>query len=346
MKQPAHRSKHDLINLHRALFVNMSETFGVVEVSYDKHGRYTDCILREANPAFERASGLTRDQIIDRPVREFMRDTPDLESYLNLYRQVERTGTPAHFDAQYPPQNRYFRVSAFPMGNHQVGVFSVDTTEQVLAQQKLRELTAQLIRAEERERARIADILHEDLQQILVAAQYAVSGIEALPPAELVRTARQLMEMMTKAVETSRFVATALRPPALYELGVGAALFWLADEMRRKHRLTVELNVTAGAEPASLDVRIFIFQAVREFLLNVIKHAQVSTVQVSMGLDELDQIQVRVCDRGAGFSMSSNPRSGFGLFSIRERVGLLGGRLEVQSQPGQGTSVCLTLPKQ
>lgn len=251
MNQSVGHPENDLINVYQTLFHNMSETFGVVEVVYDEHGHWTDCVLREANPAFERASGISRDQFINRPVREFMRDTPDLDSYLNLYVQVESTGAPAQFDASYPPLNRYFRVFAFPLGAHQVGVLSVETTERVLAQQKLRELTAQLIRAEEKERARIADILHDDLQQILVAAQYALNGIGNLPPAELARVRGQLMEMMTKAIEVSRLAATALRPPALYDIGVGAALFCLAEDMKKKHGLTVDLQVAAAAEPSS-----------------------------------------------------------------------------------------------
>lgn len=338
-------AKTDFLFLHQALFLHMAETFGVVEVLYDEHGDWKDCILREANPAFERVTGLSRDQFIDRSVREFMQGTPDLEAYLNLYVQVDRSGKPAHFDASYPPQNRYFRVSSFPLGAHQVGVLSIDITEQVLAQQKLRELSAQLVRAEEKERARIADILHDDLQQILVAAQYAVSGLETLSPEEHARASRRLTVMLTKAIETSRLVATALRPPALYDLGVGAALFWLAGEMKQQHNLIVDLQVAAAAEPASLDERIFIFQAVRELILNVIKHAGVSIVHVRMALEAHDLILIEVCDEGAGFADSGKQPLGFGLFSIRERVGLLGGRLDIRSTVGKGTCVSLTLPK-
>ncbi len=331
---------------YESLFNNMSETYGVVEVLYDERGNWTDCVLREANPAFERASGVPRDQFINRSARAFMRGTPDLETYLTAYAHVDRTGKPFQFDAGYPPQNRHFRVSAFPLGDHRVGVLSIDTTERVLAQQKLRELTAELVRAEEKERARIADILHDDLQQILVAAKYAVSGLDTQPRAEQSRTVCMLTDMLAKAIETSRFVTTALRPPALYELGVGAALCWLADEMKQKHKLTVELQVDAAAEPTSLDMRVFIFQAVRELLLNVVKHAGVSAVHVRMSIDEEGRTQVEVCDKGAGIRASQTPSHGFGLFSIRERIGLLGGRLDVESAPGTGTRILLSVPKQ
>ncbi len=331
-------------SLFHALFNNMSETFGVVEVVFDARGEWVDCLLREANPAFERASGLKRDQFINRSVRDFMRDTPDLETYLAIYARVARTGQAEHFKASYPPQNLFFHVSAFPLGDRRVGVLSVNVSEQVQAENKLRELSAQLIRAEEKERARIADILHEDLQQILVAAQYALSGIEKLPPDELARTARQLTEMLAKAVENSRLVATALRPPALYELGVGAALFWLAEEMKRTQGLTVDLNVAAAAEPATIDERIFVFQTIRELLLNVIKHAGVKEAQVRMERDAGGMIRITVSDRGRGYSEPERIRPGFGLFSIRERAGLLGGRLEMETRPGEGTRVSLILP--
>lgn len=328
-----------------SLFNNMSETYGVVEIIYDADGRMADCLLREANRAFERAVGLPRDQFIDHRARDFMLDTPDLDTYLEAYAEVDRTGKPVQFDASYPPHNLHFRVSAFPLGAHRVGVLSIDTTARVLAQQKLRELTSELVRAEEKERARIADILHDDLQQILVAAKYAASGMDLQPRDEQARTVHLLMDMLGKAIDTSRLVTTALRPPALYELGVGAALFWLAEEMKKKHGLTVELQVDAAAEPVTMDARIFVFQAVREMLLNVVKHAGVRLVHVRMALTPQGQVRVEVADEGAGFPTAAGQPRGFGLFSIRERASLMGGLLDIKSAAGHGATISLTMPR-
>ena len=328
-----------------SLFNNMSETYGVVEIIYDSEGRMIDCLLREANRAFERAVGLPRDQFINRRARDFMLGTPELDTYLAAYAEVDRTGRAVQFDASYPPQNLHFRVSAFPLGAHRVGVLSIDTTERVLAQQKLRELTAELVRAEEMERARIADILHDDLQQILVAAKYAVSGMDAQPRDEQSRTVHMLTDMLGKAIETSRFVTTALRPPALYELGVGAAFFWLAEDMKKKHGLTVDLHIDAAAEPSTMDTRIFVFQAVREMLLNIVKHSGVRLVHVRMELTPQGHLRVDVTDEGAGFVAAKGSSRGFGLFSIRERSSLMGGHLDIRTAAGQGTTISLTLPR-
>jgi signal transduction histidine kinase len=238
------------------------------------------------------------------------------------------------------------------LGNRRVGVLSIDTTERVLAQQllqerttQLRALAAELVFAEERERARIAEILHDDLQQVLVAANYTLCGVSSALPAEPARAIRKVADMLMEALDTSRFVTRSLRPPALYEHGVEAALADLSRELKEKHGLAVSVEVNPAAEPGSSELRAFIFQAIRELLLNVIKHACVKEAQVRLVVHEEGWVQVAVRDSGVGFDPLKNKLSGMGLFAMRERVGYFGGRMEIRSAPGDGTCIRLVLPK-
>ena len=210
---------------------------------------------------------------------------------------------------------------------------------------QLRALTAQLVRAEEHERARIAEILHDDVQQMLVAVQYTISGVQGSPKAERERTVRKANEILREAVERTRSLSITLRPPVLYEFGVGAALSWLSGEVREQQGLSVQMQVDEAAEPASNELRTFIFQSVRELLLNVVKHSGVRAAEVRLGLVGDDRIRVQVQDSGVGFDESHGKAACMGLLGIRERAGFLGGTMEISSESGKGTCVTLILPK-
>ena len=135
-----------------------------------------------------------------------------------------------------------------------------------------------------------------------------------------------------------------LRPPVLYELGLAAALNWLADQMKTDLGLTVEVQADAAAEPTSDDMRAFLYQSARELLFNVSKHAGVKAARVRVGGDGADNLRIEVSDRGAGFDVSASKPISLGLFNIRERAAHFGGRMETRSEQGQGTCVTITLP--
>lgn len=204
---------------------------------------------------------------------------------------------------------------------------------------QLQALASQLTEAEQRERRRIAYVLHEDLQQLLVATKFSVG---LLRDKGYRHAAEQAFESLDRAIEVSRTLTHELRLPVLYELGLGPALEWLGRQARAKYDLTVEVDVDPQAEPASDNLRILLFEAAQGLLLNVVKHAHVN--RASIRLSRIDnQVQLFVADPGVGFDPSQR-RGGFGLFSIRERLELLGGQVEVDSAPGRGTRVSLTVP--
>jgi len=221
-----------------------------------------------------------------------------------------------------------------------------------LAEQRasqLRLLAAELTQAEERERQRVARLLHDQLQQILVASRIKLTILRRHEPDS--KQSLLLGEMdglLAEALRESRSLTASLSPPILYDRGLLAGLQWLARQAQEDYHLTVDLHAETEMEPAELATRILLFQAVRELLLNTAKHAQTSRAVVTVSHLANDRLRFVVSDDGVGFApaelQNHSKPSGFGLFSIRERLELIGGRMEVTSAPGQGTRVTLEAP--
>lgn len=208
---------------------------------------------------------------------------------------------------------------------------------------QLRAMTAKLIGAEEAERERIGHILHEDLQQILVWLRYAIEA----PPKGLSRKElrSQVLDIVDKAIQRTRSLSADLLPPILVGESLRDGLVRLAGDMEHQCGLVVTLKVSAVAEPKSEAMRVFICRAVRELLLNIVKHAGSRKAGLRVSLSSGETIRVEIRDRGRGFDVSRLRSVGLGLFRIRERAVHFGGDLKVASTPGNGTRITLILPK-
>ena len=139
-----------------------------------------------------------------------------------------------------------------------------------------------------------------------------------------------------------------LSPPILYDLGFEPAMEWLAEHMQQQYGLVVEVEDDNHPKPLDNEARVLLFRAVRELLFNVLKHAQASCARVCMRRDG-EHLRVIVEDNGVGFApdqvgASSGKIEGFGLFSIKERLNYFGGRMEIESTPGEVTRVILSFP--
>ncbi|MHC4589498.1 MAG: sensor histidine kinase, partial [Planctomycetota bacterium] len=154
--------------------------------------------------------------------------------------------------------------------------------------------------------------------------------------------------LIDTAIKSIRSLTFDLAPPVLYEVGLEPALESLADQIQERHGIQCVFEDDAQAKPVSTDLKVVLHHAVRELLANVAKHAQASSVYVSIRRDGAD-VRIRVEDDGIGFEP---PKSGFrvsrsggyGLFHVGERLKHLGGRLDVESQPGHGTTVTVVAP--
>lgn len=214
---------------------------------------------------------------------------------------------------------------------------------------QLQAMAAELTRAEERERRRLAEVLHDHLQQLLAASQMQIDVLSRRaqsPAVELDFT--NVANLLAQSLDTSRSLTVELSPPILYDSGLVAALQWLSHWMREKHELNVHLEVEDEIEPDDEDLRILLFKAVRELLFNTAKYAGVHEVHVQVRQGNEARLEVTVVDEGSGFdpekANQQKGSGGFGLFSIRERLELMGGRLSVWSRPGKGTRVMLQVP--
>jgi signal transduction histidine kinase len=216
---------------------------------------------------------------------------------------------------------------------------------------QLRRLTAELTQAEQRERRRLAQILHDHLQQLLFGAKLQVGALrsENVDLSVLTPALAQLEDLLHQSINASRSLTVELYPPILRAEGLEQVLEWLVSWVRDHHGLDVELSTEIDAVPIAEDVRVTIFHAVRELLFNVIKHAGVGRARVRASDAGDDRLKIVVSDEGAGFEPSrvhgtADPSAGFGLFGVRERRESLGGELDLDSSPGRGTRVTLLLP--
>lgn len=213
------------------------------------------------------------------------------------------------------------------------------------SQQRLRALASELNLTEQRERRRLAADLHDYLAQLLVVGRMKLSqalnkpgGVVARRPVE------EAEDILDQALTYTRSLVSQLVPPVLEQFGLAAALSWLADQMCR-HGLTVAVRVPQETPALNVDDAALMYQSVRELLMNVVKHANTSEAMVTLEYEEGRVLTVRVHDEGVGFVESAGIATDkFGLFSIRERMHVLGGELAIESSPGQGTTATLLLP--
>ena len=214
---------------------------------------------------------------------------------------------------------------------------------------RLRELALELTEAELRERRRVARILHDHFQQVLVAAKLQVGVLLSRVRAEQLRaSARQADELLAEAIQGARTLAVELSPPLLHEAGLAAGLEWLRQRMLQQHHLQVRVTADARIDPGTDDVRAFIYESIRELLFNVVKHAGVREARLAMRRQD-GNIVVTVEDDGAGLAPTPDLApdqlpNGSGLFSIAQRLELLGGSLSFEKVEGPGTCVKLRIP--
>jgi signal transduction histidine kinase len=217
---------------------------------------------------------------------------------------------------------------------------------------QLQVLASELTRTEHRERRRLAQILHDHLQQILYAARLGLGALRRRDPSEPLdeEAVSRVDALLEQSLDVSRSLTVELSPPVLYEAGLAAALEWLGRHTQETCGLTVVVDADSRADPESEDLCMLLFTAARELLFNVIKHAHTRTARVEMTATPTGDVRLVVSDEGSGLNSArlneeKAANSGFGLFSIRERLELLGGRLEVDSVLGEGTRVTVSAPR-
>lgn len=221
------------------------------------------------------------------------------------------------------------------------------TAELTVRNRQLARLTSELTLAEQRERKRLAELLHDHLQQILAGARLhleILAGETGMADKPAYKSAHALIN---ESLQMSRSLSSELSPPVLYQNGLPEAMQWLTRWMAATHRLDVDLDLTGDFPFIREEHRVLLFHSVRELLFNVVKHADTSRAWLAMQ-EKNGRVRISVSDKGRGCDPDhwkmDGPDTGFGLFIIRERLELLGGDLEIASEPNAGTTVTIFLP--
>ncbi len=358
---------------HKELFDSIDSGFCIIKLKYE-NSKAVDFTFIEVNPAFKKHTGFK--DAMGKSIKEL---NPDLEDHwLEIYGEVGLTGKPKQFVAKTKSINRWYDVYAFRTGEpeeYRVAILFEDITERKENEERIRQLNDQLEKrveertselenranelqqlalklsdTEEREQQRIAEILHDDLQQYLVAIRFHLQLVKPKNPSEkIVKKMKFLEELIDDSVQKCRTLSHELSPAVLHQNGFIAALEWLARDMEKKQGLKVELKKTEEAEPDTKSLATLLYRSVRELLFNCVKHSKADKVFVE-AVCENNIIKVTVSDEGEGFDpkkakQRDTEEKGFGLFNIEERIKYLGGNLDIKSAPGKGTSIAIKITK-
>jgi PAS domain S-box-containing protein len=324
-------------------------------IRYDRQ-----CRRIYVNPEFQRVCGLDATQLLGRKAGRVLAAPALIERrFRNKLRAVMKTGVAAKFELSWDvagkPQCWY--VHAVPEYDASGAIQSGLTIWRDISERKevehrlresyemLRELTSRRETAREEERKRIARELHDELGQQLTALRMGASTLRIRfgpDNPELTEQVQKLLELADQTMQVVRDAVSSLRPGAL-DAGISAALEWLAAEFSRGTQVTYSLSVPDENLPLAEERAIALFRIVQEALTNVARHARARHVYVKLERAGADCL-LEVRDDGCGFDPVATRKRSFGLAGMKERMLMLGGKIEIISAPGKGTTIKVDLP--
>lgn len=344
----------------------------------DAAGRYQGC-----NPAFTEIMGVTAEEMRGKTVYELW---PSEHAVVYHEKDLEVMRKAEHQTYEFKVKDKdgnerpvIFNKDVFLNEDGEVaglvGSF-LDITERKMAEETLKKLNAnleaqvaertakasqralqlqhlalELSNAEDKERQRIASLLHEDLQQYLVTIKLRLEVLadHIEPDSEPAANLRSIQTLLAESIQKTRHLSYELSPPRRLRNDLRAAIEWLARDVTYKHGIEVSTRFYLRKEPLDTrDCNSLLFRSIRELLLNVVKHSGVKSAGIEVREKDVE-LQVCVRDSGHGFDYAALKqqgvlKAGFGLFSIEERIDFLGGRMEIESAPGKGCCVTLRIP--
>lgn len=215
-------------------------------------------------------------------------------------------------------------------------------------QQQLAALTEELLFAEERERHRLAVLLHDSIGQSLAFSRRELGVLQKRVAAPMTETIEDIKKQIDEAIHQTRDLTFELSPTTLHTFGLEAAVEELAEQLSEHEGFRIHFEAPDESLPLTEQNKTLLYRATRELLMNIAKHADAQNVSIT--IDRMDnRIRIRVADDGRGFDVSAMSRTmgdkqGFGIFSIRERLMNVGGSFHIASEPGKGTEVVLIAP--
>lgn len=368
MKEIPHKyfSKNDLDDkvaaINRKLFYRIFDPIALYRVIYDDNGNPTEVVFLDVNPAYERVMGVKRKQVVGHTFSEVW---PCAEKeWHQLVIDVARSGRSKHHEGESRDTGKYLYGLGFSPAKGQVAVVFLDMTNwkrteealrksesQLLSyREELRKLIAKISLTEEETRHSIATKIHDRVGYSLAMIMHRLQRLHGIAQDHNAKNElEEIMKMLDNVIQDTRTLTFEISSPLLYDVGLGAALESVAEQILKPHGIDVDFQEKGDAsEKIDTDISVLLYQMTRELLINVVKHAKASRVFIRLHHGK-NKVRVVVEDDGRGFIIkkrrSQPTASGFGLFSIKERLHSIGGSIQIISEPGKGTTVSLTAPR-
>ena len=321
-----------------------------------------DAMVVFTSPSVERVLGHDPDRLLGGPLGEILHPDDRRKVKMVLQRLAARPGESETFEMRCAHRDGSWRTleavakglrnlppAAYVINSRDISQRKEWEKKSFSYQAQLRSLASRLSLAEEQVRRQIATGLHEDIGQNLSVINLKLGSLRrtvASPEVEV--QLAELASLLDLTLQSTRNLTFELSPPILYDIGLEASIKWAVARFERRHGIACRVEDDGEPKPLAEDVRSVLFRSVLEALNNSMKHASAQAVTVAMRREE-QTIRITVADDGVGFDPASvdsrlGRPSGFGLFSIRERLELLDGHLAVVSAPGQGTRLEMVAP--
>ena len=321
-----------------------------------------DGALYNVNPAWLDLTGVARkEEAIGKTSLELglIADAAQRQSILNEFRQ---RGFVRNVEQTFCTTKGVQRTVLVNLDKVEIGgrTFILSTMEEITERKraeeelfenhrKLEAMAIELSLAEERERDRIAGELHDQVGQRLIFGKMKLGALASqVQVAECMEHVEALERIIDLSIQDIRTLTFQLRPPLLASVGLEAALRWLGEEFQENNGLLLTFCDVGQQKPMRYEARSTVFQAVREILLNTVKHADATRIGITVRRDA-DMLLVCVSDNGRGFDLAEarekkTKSGGFGLINVQRRIEHLGGSIMIESRPGSGTRVTIMAP--
>ncbi len=269
--------------------------------------------------------------------------------------KVLQAGTPVRFEDH--EEDQVYDVCIFPVFNaigeiENLAIHVHDITELKQAESHIHTLTHDLIKAQENERQRIARDLHDHVAQDLSSSRIACDTLfdnQKETPKQVIQRAKKLSKMLQKSIQTVRDIAYDLRPPILDQLGLVRAIYQYCEDFSERTSIPFQFH-SAGMDKLSLnfDTEINLYRLTQEALNNIGKHSKANLVTINL-VASFPNIILRIKDNGKGFDVEKEKKAHanqkqMGLQSMKERVNLLNGIMDIRSKIGAGTKIVIEVP--
>lgn len=334
---------------------NLYDEIPLIYFTTDREG-----VILSVNAYGARELRYERDELVQRSILDLLveEDRPEVETKLWAFAANPRS--PMSWEARKLRKDRTtlwaldtIQASRQADGRLEFMVISEDITERKLSEQqildyqeRLKSLASAVVLAEERERRRIGAGLHDDVGQTLAIVKIKLGELRgSAAESGSAQKLEEIRGLLDQAIRSTRTLTFELSSPVLYELGLAAALQELGESMERRGGIRFHFRADRWRDPGA-ELAIVLYRSVRELLFNVVKHARASHVRMAIDASS-DQVRIVIEDDGVGIAAAGedfDASGGFGLFTVREQLIHAGGRMEIDSSPGEGTRVRLFAP--